>query len=157
MPLQGHDLVVVPSNRTLVFEHSYTFWGNHRRLRVAAQPDVTLTWDHVPARCRRARVLLLGPLMPEDMHPASFVPSSRPWWERALGLLGPRQQVRHPVPFLGGECCAPNFFVFHTTLLPALLPWVLAATPKHMPAHLDASLPRTNLTPPPGSLPCRWA
>ncbi|PSC72324.1 sugar kinase [Micractinium conductrix] len=90
---EGHDLVVVPSNRTLVFEHSYTFWGNHRRLRVAAQPDVTLTWDHVPARCRRARVLLLGPLMPEDMHPASFVPSSRPWWERALGLLGPRQQV----------------------------------------------------------------
>lgn len=30
-----------------------------------AQPNVTLGWQHVPLRCRRARTLLLGPLMPE--------------------------------------------------------------------------------------------
>lgn len=39
--------------------------GNHRKLRVTAQPNVTLSWRHLPARCRRARTLLLGPLMPE--------------------------------------------------------------------------------------------
>ncbi|KAL4452411.1 hypothetical protein ABPG75_008073 [Micractinium tetrahymenae] len=90
---EGHDLVIVPSSQTLVFEHTYTFWGNHRKLRVPAQPNVTLGWQHVPARCHRARTLLLGPLMPEDLDPASFLPGAhpRPWWERALGLA-PRQQ-----------------------------------------------------------------
>ena len=66
--LQGHDLVIVPANHTLTFEHTYTFWGHHRQLRVPAQPDVTLSADvaaHLPARCRRAHTLLLGPLMPE--------------------------------------------------------------------------------------------
>ncbi|KAL4450095.1 hypothetical protein ABPG77_010764 [Micractinium sp. CCAP 211/92] len=184
--LQGHDLVIVPSSQTLVFEHSYTFWaspgmtglgqaaggaaggqlagpcaplqnsttarwrpfagqrkqssqlvqkkrfsataqghairgnrlpamrymrrqparcrpgcapprpqGNHRKLRVPAQPNVTLGWQHVPLRCRRARTLLLGPLMPEDLDPASFLPGAhpRPWWERALGLAPRRQQL----------------------------------------------------------------
>jgi hypothetical protein len=65
--------------------------GNHRKLRVPAQPNVTLTWQHLPARCRRARTLLLGPLMPQDLDPASFVRHSRrPWWQRALGLPPPR-------------------------------------------------------------------
>ncbi|KAK2080490.1 hypothetical protein QBZ16_000343 [Prototheca wickerhamii] len=71
--LAGHDVHVVPSNATLTFEHTYTFWGNHRRLRVLAQPNVTLRWEHVPPRCRRAQTFLLGPLMPEDMDPASFL------------------------------------------------------------------------------------
>lgn len=39
--------------------------GNHRKLRVTQQPNVTLSWRHLPPRCRRARSLLLGPLMPE--------------------------------------------------------------------------------------------
>ena len=39
--------------------------GNHRKLRVTAQPNVTLSWQHLPARCRRARTLLLGPLLPQ--------------------------------------------------------------------------------------------
>lgn len=89
---EGHDLVVVPASSTLVFEHSYTFWGNHRKLRVTQQPNVTLGWHHVPARCRRARTLLLGPLMPEDLNPSAIVLHSRPWWERVLGLP-PRQHV----------------------------------------------------------------
>ena len=29
--LQGHDLVVVPSSQTLVFEHTYTFWVSRGR------------------------------------------------------------------------------------------------------------------------------
>jgi hypothetical protein len=39
--------------------------GNKRKLRVTAQPNVTLIMQHVPWRCRRARVVLLGPLMPQ--------------------------------------------------------------------------------------------
>ncbi|KAI3438251.1 hypothetical protein D9Q98_000687 [Chlorella vulgaris] len=86
----GHDLVVIPSSHTLVFEHTYTFWGNHRKLRVPAQPNVTLSMRHLPARCRRARTLLLGPLMPADLDPASFV-VAQPWWHALVGL--PWQQV----------------------------------------------------------------
>ncbi|KAL6766266.1 hypothetical protein ACKKBG_A35340 [Auxenochlorella protothecoides x Auxenochlorella symbiontica] len=74
--LSGHDLHIVPASETLTFEHTYTYWGNARRLRVTAQPNVTLTMAHVPPRCRRARVMLLGPLMPADMDPASFLPAS---------------------------------------------------------------------------------
>lgn len=62
---EGHDLHVVRTDATLTFEHTYTFWGNKRKLRVTAQPNVTLTMEHVPRRCRRARVVLLGPLTPE--------------------------------------------------------------------------------------------
>ena len=47
--------------------------GNKRKLRVLAQPNVTLSMQHVPRHCRRARVALLGPLMPEDLNAASFV------------------------------------------------------------------------------------
>ena len=70
---EGHDLHVVPSAATLTFEHSYTWWGNRRKLRVAAQPNVTLSAAHVPARCRRARTVLLGPLTPADVDCLSFI------------------------------------------------------------------------------------
>jgi hypothetical protein len=64
--------------------------GNHRKLRVTAQPNVTLTAAHLPARCRAARTLLLGPLMPADLQPDSFL-AAAPWWRRLPGL--PPQQV----------------------------------------------------------------
>eukprot|EP00887_Chlorella_sp_A99_P004829 scaffold4.g4829.t1 len=83
----GLDIVVVPSPATLTFEHSYTFWGSHRKLRVPAQPGVTLSPAHVPARCRGARVLLLGPLMPDDMDSAAFVADARSSWRGWLGCL----------------------------------------------------------------------
>ena len=70
---EGHDLHVVPSAATLTFEHSYTWWGNRRKLRVAARPNVTLSAQHVPARCRRARTVLLGPLTPDDVDCLSFI------------------------------------------------------------------------------------
>lgn len=47
--------------------------GNKRKLRVTAQPNVTMTPQHVPWHCRRARTLLLGPLTPQDLHSAAFV------------------------------------------------------------------------------------
>ena len=73
----GHDLHVVKSNETLTFEHTYTWWGNKRKLRVLAQPNVTLGWNHVPLHCRRARTVLLGPLMPSDIDCQGFVHKSR--------------------------------------------------------------------------------
>lgn len=70
---RGHELHRVATTETLTFEHTYTWWGHRRKLRVTAQPDETLTAAHVPRHCRRARVVLLGPLTPRDMHSASFV------------------------------------------------------------------------------------
>ncbi len=74
---EGHDLHIINSNATLTFEHTYTWWGNKRVLRVLAEPNVTLDWSHVPVHCRRARTVLLGPLMPEDIDCQSFVHKSR--------------------------------------------------------------------------------
>ena len=47
--------------------------GNHRKLRVTAQPNVSLTLEHVPHHCRRAKTILLGPLTPTDLDAAAFV------------------------------------------------------------------------------------
>ena len=47
--------------------------GNNRKLRVTARPNVTLSMEHVPLHCRRARTALLGPLTPADLDAASFV------------------------------------------------------------------------------------
>lgn len=47
--------------------------GNKRKLRVTAQPNVTLAAAHVPPHCRRARTVLLGPLAQGDLDAASFV------------------------------------------------------------------------------------
>lgn len=81
-----HDLHVVPSNATLTFEHTYTWWGNKRKLRVLAQPNVTLGWGHVPPHCRRARTILLGPLMPQDIDCKSFVHKPRGRIDSWLGF-----------------------------------------------------------------------
>ncbi len=35
----GHELHRVATNETLTFEHTYTWWGHRRKLRVTAQPD----------------------------------------------------------------------------------------------------------------------
>ena len=51
--------------------------GNHRKLRVTAQPNVSLTLEHVPHHCRRAKTILLGPLTPTDLDAAAFVHQER--------------------------------------------------------------------------------
>lgn len=77
--LEGHDVTIVPSPATQTFEHTYVYnpswkswWNFERKLRLAADPGVTLTYEHVPLRCRIARVVMLGPLMPQDVDAASF-------------------------------------------------------------------------------------
>ena len=88
---EGHELHKVATERTLVFEHTYTWWGNKRVLRVLSQPNVTLTWDHVPNHCKKARTIILGPLMPEDIDCASFTnrPQGTPFHNLALSFLFP--------------------------------------------------------------------
>ncbi|KAK9805593.1 hypothetical protein WJX72_006726 [[Myrmecia] bisecta] len=87
---EGHELLIVPTQKTLTFEHTYTWWGNQRKLRVTAQPNVTLTIDHVPRHCRRARTVLLGPLTPKDLDAASFVEHEQGLLDRLTGF---RQHV----------------------------------------------------------------
>ena len=40
---------------------------------MTASPNMTLTMQHVPQHCRRARTILLGPLTPQDLDAASFI------------------------------------------------------------------------------------
>ncbi|DBA82503.1 TPA: hypothetical protein ACH3X2_000731 [Trebouxia sp. C0005] len=82
----GHELHIVSTEDTLTFEHTYTWWGNHRKLRVTAQPNVTLTLEHVPNHCRRAKTILLGPLTPTDLDAAAFVHQEHGWWDRLVGF-----------------------------------------------------------------------
>lgn len=67
-----HELHTLPAPATLAFEHSYTFWGHQRKLRVLADPNVTLRAQQVPPRCLSARMVILGPLVSGDMDAASF-------------------------------------------------------------------------------------
>jgi hypothetical protein len=46
--------------------------GHSRRLRVTANPNITIHASHVPWRCRLARLVLLGPLTLHDVDAASF-------------------------------------------------------------------------------------
>lgn len=60
--LQGHDLVIIPSSQTLVFEHSYTFWVSPRAAGLGAAAGGV------------ARMLLnkRGPLHTEESGPAEY-------------------------------------------------------------------------------------
>jgi hypothetical protein len=97
---RGHELHRVATNETLTFEHTYTWWGHRRKLRVTAQPDQVLTAAHVPRHCRRARVVLLGPLTPRDMDSASFVRM------RAGGPSCGRQRMSHTPAVLSRQASA---------------------------------------------------
>jgi hypothetical protein len=46
--------------------------GHSRKLRVTANPNITISRAHVPWRCRWARVVLLGPLTLHDVDAGSF-------------------------------------------------------------------------------------
>lgn len=83
------QLYVLPANETLTFEHTYTWWGHSRRLRVTANPNITVSRAHVPWRCRMARVVLLGPLTLHDVDAASFAHHTG-FWDR---LLNRRQLI----------------------------------------------------------------
>jgi len=85
----NHLVHVIPSDSTLTFEHTYTFWGNNRKLRVKAQPSMILSASHVPWRCRFANGLLLGPLTQNDIDVESFNNFSLLWGGKPkhIGLM----------------------------------------------------------------------
>jgi pfkB family carbohydrate kinase len=84
--LAGHSVHRVPSPATLTFEHSYTWFGNHRRLKVPQMPGVVLSARQVPFRCRCAKTLLLGPLIPTDVDVASFTQPHSTFFRMLLHL-----------------------------------------------------------------------
>lgn len=88
---KGHKVHFVKTAETLTFEHSYTWWGHRRKLKVTKQPDVVLTAEHVPRLWRRARVVVLGPLTPQDMDCSSFLNMYTE--ERLDRFTGFRQQI----------------------------------------------------------------
>lgn len=88
---EDHNVVHVPGVETLTFEHTYTWWGHQRKLRVVATPNVTLGVQHVPWRWLLAKVVLLGPLVSDDVNAAGFVRLSgiiRWLLPQRVGLMG---------------------------------------------------------------------
>ena len=69
--LAGHELEVVAAEASLRFEHEPA--GDSRRLRLAARPARALTAGDLPAGWGDAGVLVLGPLLPDDVDVASFL------------------------------------------------------------------------------------
>lgn len=47
--------------------------GHSRKLRVTANPNVTLSRAHVPRHCQRARTVILGPLTQHELDAGSFL------------------------------------------------------------------------------------
>ncbi|WIA31289.1 hypothetical protein OEZ86_002191 [Tetradesmus obliquus] len=80
---EGSELYAIRSNETLTFEHSYAWWGHSRKLRVTANPNITISRAHVPLKCQLARVVLLGPLTLHDVDAASFMRYAG-FWDRLL-------------------------------------------------------------------------
>jgi hypothetical protein len=70
--------------------------GHQRKLRVAANPNITLTKAHVPKWCWKARTVLLGPLTLHDIDAGSFL--------HRTGELLPWLRV---LPALRGGAAAP--------------------------------------------------
>jgi pfkB family carbohydrate kinase len=70
---EGHHAHVMPTNATLTFRHTYTWFGQNRRLQVTEQPAHVLRASDVPLRCRLAKVVLVGPLTATDVNSKSFM------------------------------------------------------------------------------------
>ncbi|MBM4415901.1 MAG: hypothetical protein FJ035_06600 [Chloroflexi bacterium] len=83
--LEGHDLHVVPADATLAFEHDRDATGG-RTLRLLARSQHVLTCDDLPAPWQEADVLLLAPLLADDVDVASFARLAAP--QRALLAQG---------------------------------------------------------------------
>ena len=64
--LEGHEVCVVPSARTMVFEHVYD--GAVRTLRVTATPDRVLRPSDLPAHWPAPDVMIVAPLIDGELH-----------------------------------------------------------------------------------------
>lgn len=87
--LQPHETVLLPTEHTLTFAHHLD--GAHRRLAVEARPGRTLSAEDVPPTWGAPGVLILGPLLPEDIDIASFLDR---WPETETALLAQGLQRR---------------------------------------------------------------
>ena len=86
--LEGHELEVVAAEASLRFEHEPA--GESRGLRLAARPERALAASDLPARWRDAELLVLGPLLADDLEVASFMRVRA----REVGLLAQGLQRR---------------------------------------------------------------
>lgn len=117
---------VVPTNNSMIYEHSYTFWGNRRKLKVLSQPETALTAAHIPWRCRNAKIVILGPLTRTDVDLKSFMRHLDKWqfWrtkqtihimaqglQRDLDTQGNVAQLDHPTLEMM-DAAHPSAFVY---------------------------------------------
>jgi len=68
--LSGHELEVVDAEASLRFEHEPA--GESRRLRLVVRPERALTARDLPPGWGDAEVLVLAPLLPDDLDVVSF-------------------------------------------------------------------------------------
>ena len=78
----AHETAVASGGRTLAFEHRHI--GGRRALRVLSRPERLLTANDVPAGWDDADVLIIAPLLADDVDVASFAAIDAP----LRGLLG---------------------------------------------------------------------
>ena len=69
-PLATHDVRAVASDTTLSFAHSHV--DDHRELRLLSRPSRRLSLAHLPRAWRRPEVLILAPLLDDDIDLLSF-------------------------------------------------------------------------------------
>jgi sugar/nucleoside kinase (ribokinase family) len=115
--LVGHDVQIVHAQATLTFEHARAADGS-RALRVLARPERALNWDDVPERWRAPGVLLLAPLLADDVDIESFAACPAP----VRGLLAQGLQRRVVADGAVEQLDAPS-----AALLAALAPAEVAA------------------------------
>ena len=116
-PFEGHEVRWVESSATLTYRHRYP--RGERELTVLDRPDRPLTWDDLPEAWTDADVLVLAPLLPDDIDVRSFR-ALEGLRERALfaqGLLReatPGEPVRmadgYPYPLFGAT--GPDTSIF---------------------------------------------
>ena len=85
--LCGHDVAVVAAARTLTFEHDLEgddLRRNVRRLRLVERPARALACSDLPPGWSDSQVLVLGPLLADDIDMESFAGLQARW----RGLLG---------------------------------------------------------------------
>ena len=73
---EAHETAVACGGRTLAFEHRQI--GGRRALRVLARPERLLTASDVPAGWDDADVLMIAPLLADDLDVASFAAIDAP-------------------------------------------------------------------------------
>ena len=69
-PFEGHEVRWIESRSTLTYRHRFP--GGERELTVLERPDRALTADDLPSGWADAEVLVLAPLLPDDIDVRSF-------------------------------------------------------------------------------------